>query len=91
MHTFIYTHMYIYIYIYIYTYIYIHIYIHIYICISEDQAIIDPVPGSAQKEGEFVSGVIYKIETDTLSVRLSDGRLGQLLFCLYLYLLLFLC
>jgi hypothetical protein len=46
---------------------------------SDDKASIDPVdPSSTQKEGEFVSGVIYKIETDTLSVRLSDGRLGQL-------------
>lgn len=47
--------------------------------LSDDKALIDPVdPSSTQKEGEFVSGVIYKIETDTLSVRLSDGRLGQL-------------
>ena len=31
-----------------------------------------------KKGGVFVSGVVYKVEGDNLSVRLSDGRLGQL-------------
>lgn len=30
------------------------------------------------KAGQFVSGVVYKIDADNLSIRLSDGRLGQL-------------
>jgi predicted RNA-binding protein with RPS1 domain len=35
-------------------------------------------PTTQGVKGEFVSGIVYKIEADILSVRLSDGRLGQL-------------
>ena len=31
-----------------------------------------------KKGGAFVSGVVYKVDGENLSVRLSDGRLGQL-------------
>lgn len=29
--------------------------------------------------GEFVSGIVYKVDTESISVRLSDGRLGTML------------
>jgi ribosomal protein S1 len=41
----------------------------------------DAATGIVQKKavGEFVSGVVYKVDTESISVRLSDGRLGTML------------